>query len=75
MTFDGEIVRYNDNDLYILSWGAGSPEGSSRRKFLEDRNFQVTGKRVTNAALTCWLDRNAEGRQRNAAKKELNSMG
>ena len=76
VTFDGEIVRYKDNDLYILAWGAGSPEsGSGRRKFLQDRNFHVAAKRVTNAHITRWLNSNAEGRQRNAARREVNTMG
>ena len=73
VTFDGEIVRYNDNDLYILAWGAGSAaSGSSRKKFLKDRNFHVAAKRVSNADITRWLESNAEGRQRNVARRELN---
>ena len=76
VTFDGNIVRYNDDDLYILAWGSGSGARSARRQFLDEREFPIQGRAVNNADITRWLiERNQEGRDRNAARRLVNGMG
>ena len=75
VTFDGNIVRYNDDDLYILAWGSGSGARSARRRFLDERNFPIQGRNVNNADITCWLiERNQEERERNVARRLVNGM-
>ena len=76
VTFDGNIVRYNDDNLYILAWGAGKPVASSRRGFLQQRNFPVEARRVRNSDITNYLLQGTqEGRERNVARREVNKMG
>ena len=76
VTFDVEFVRYNDDDLFIFAWGGGGTARSARRQFLDARNFPIQGRNVANGDITRWLlQRHNEGRERNAARREVNCMG
>ena len=76
LTFDGEFVRYNDKDMYILAWGSGAGARSARRQFLDAQDFPTAGRNVNNGDITHWLiERHNEGRERNTARRQINWMG
>ena len=76
VTFDCKFVRYNDDDLLIFAWRGGVVAKSARRQFSDSRNFSTEGRSVNNGDINCWLlQRHNEGRERNAARREMNCMG
>ncbi len=71
LTYDDDNVYFNDKDLFVFAWGNGR---STKRTYLDKRNFPIQGNAVTNNDILRYFNERATNVERNDTRNRFDDV-